>query len=40
VQGDIDEVILFSADSPTNSLNDADVDYIFSGAYRGGAGGH
>lgn len=40
-RGDIDEVLLFSGASPSDSLSESDVAYVYSGAYRaGGGGGH
>jgi hypothetical protein len=40
-RGDIDEVRLFGARSPGGSLTDANVEYVYSGAYRStGQGGH
>ena len=37
-RGDIDEVLLFSARSPAGSLTDANVEYVYSGAYRSSSG--
>ena len=35
------EVLLFSGASPSDSLSESDVAYVYSGAYRaGGGGGH
>eukprot|EP01052_Picozoa_sp_SAG31_P015613 SAG31_NODE_1008_length_10407_cov_2.369131_14_plen_168_part_00 len=41
-RGDIDEVMLFSARTPDGSLTEANIEYVYSGAYRATAdsGGH